>query len=86
MCFIFIVVVDLEYILKFSVYQNWSSSFKKRLTMTFRPKTSSLCAFYLHCLTLIVTSFRLFMKYFFVANKTYIYCSSNNMKIIKLCL
>ena len=62
MCFIFIVVEDLEYILKFSVYQNVSSSFKTCLTINGRSLTSSLCAFYLHCLTLIVTSFMFVYK------------------------
>ena len=56
MCFIFIVVEDLEYILKFSVYQNSSSSFKKCLTINVRSFTSSICTFCLHCLTLTVTS------------------------------
>ena len=37
MGFIFIVVEDLEYILKFSVYQNSSSSFKKMLKKKFVP-------------------------------------------------
>ena len=58
MCFIFIVnvVEDLQYILKFSVYKNRSSSFKKCLTINVHSLTSSLCAFCLHCLTLILTS------------------------------
>ena len=57
MCFIFIVVEDLIYILKFSVYKNRPLSFKKCLTINARSIISSLCDFYLHCLTFIVTSF-----------------------------
>ena len=78
MCFIFIVVEDLEYILIFPVYKN-RSSFKKCLTISIRSLTSSLCAFYLHCLTLIVMSFLFVYEVFFVANKTYMYCASNDM-------
>ena len=47
MCFIFIVVEDVEYILKLSVYHNMSSSFKKCLTINVRSLISSICAFYL---------------------------------------
>ena len=78
--FIFIVVQDLEYMLKISAYQNMSSCFKNSLTITVRSLTSSLCAFYLHCFILIVTSFIfVYEVFFFVANKTYMYCSSNDM-------
>ena len=57
MCFIFIVVEDLEHILKFSAYKISSSSFKICLTINVCSLTSSLCAFCLHCLILIVMSF-----------------------------
>ena len=57
-----------------------SSSFKKcLLTIKDCSLTSSLCAFYLHCLTLIGTSFMFVYEVSFVANKTYIYCGSNDM-------
>ena len=79
MCFKFNVVEDLEYILNFFVYQNRSSSFKECLTINVRSLKSSICAFYLHCLTLIVTSFLFVYEIIFVANKTYIYCGSNDM-------
>ena len=73
MCFIFIVFEDLEYIRKFSVYQNRFSSFKTCLTINARSLTSSLCAFYLHCLILMVTSFLCVYEVYFVVNETYMY-------------